>query len=209
MSEDWQNRRRAVYTGLHPYLSEEMLIRALEHWEQHYAEAPRFALQRFVHEICQLADLRERRSDIHLNLVQAMNMPADALLDDSPVRGQVHDPDAATADQYRAFEQLLNCFLDQLDESTDQQLRLDLLASLRRQHYSDPLLHQLQRWLLDGEALASGNASIATLRAIVNQAYVLLAQYRGPGTADQTLHQATERVRSAQPALTDALAGLL
>lgn len=209
MSEDLQNRRRAVYTGLKPYLSHAMLERALEHWEQHHARAPRFALQRFVHEVCQLADLRERRSDIHLNLVQAMNMPAESLLDDAPVRGNRNNPDTATPEQYHAFEQLLNRILHQLDDQTDQQLRLDLLASLRHEQFPEGMLHQLQRWLLDREGLAVGDAPTEALRAIVNRAYVLLAQYRGPGTADEILQRATQATRREHPEWTDALAGLL
>lgn len=209
MSEDLENRRRAIYTGLKPYLSRPLLEQALEHWEQHYARSPRFALQRFVREVCELADLRERRSDLHLNLVQAMNMPAESLLDDAPARTQASQPGGATRAHASAFGALLQRLLEQLDDSTDHQLRLDLLASLRREQFPEVLLHQLQRWLLDREQLDIGDAPLEGLRAIVNRAYVLLAQYQGPVVADQVLHQATADLRNEHPDWVDAMAALL
>ncbi len=209
MSEDLENRRRAIYTGLEPYLSREMLERALAHWEEHYTRAPRFALQRFVQEICELADLRDRRSDLHLSLVRAMNMPVESLPDGAPVRTQSTIPEAATPAQDRAFEALLHRFLRQLDDSTDHQLRLDLLASLRREQFPELLLQQLQRWLLDREGLEISAAPIEGLRAIINRAYVLLAQYQGPVVADQVLRQVTGDMRDQHPELVDAMAALL
>ncbi len=209
MSNDLHNRRRAVYTGLHPYLSRDMLKRALEHWEQHYAQSPRFALQHFVHEICQLADLQQRRSDIYLNLVQAMNMPVESLLDDGMINPDAGPAKTATRDQVKAFEQLLDSFLEQLDQKTDQQLRLDLVARLRHEPVPESLLNSLQRWLLDGEPRDTAPASVETLRAVVNHVYVLLTQYQGPVLADQVLQRATGAMRQAHPELTDALAALL
>ena len=209
MSQDLHNRRRAIYTGLHPYLSRDMLKRALEHWEEHYSRSPRFALQRFVHEICQLADLHQRRSDIYLNLVQAMNMPADSLLDDAIVNRDNNPADKATSKQLRTFDQLLERFLEQLDSKTGQQLRLDLLTRLRQDQVPESILNALQRRLLDGERLDTLPAPVETLRGIVNHAYVLLTQYQGPVHADQVLQKATGALREAHPELTDALAALL
>jgi hypothetical protein len=75
MNNDLALRRRAIYTGLRPYLEEDALLDALMHWENHFATAPRFTLQKFVAELCKDGDLRSRRADILLSLVQALSMP--------------------------------------------------------------------------------------------------------------------------------------
>jgi hypothetical protein len=82
MSNDIALRRRAIYTGLKPYLEDDALLDALMHWENHFATAPRFTLQRFVAELCKEGELRRRRADILLSLVQALSMPATSLLPD-------------------------------------------------------------------------------------------------------------------------------
>lgn len=209
MNHDMRMRRRAVYTGLRPYLPPEQLPHILDHWERHYSDAPRFKLQRFVADICQQTGVTERRADILLSLVQAMNMSAESLLrepdmDPRPVATEQADPD-----DLRAFSLFFDALLEGLDSNTAQQLRLDLMASLRQGDIPVRALDQLQDWLLKEHELQVGGLSRPLLRALVNRGWSLITAYLGPVPADRLLHQASRQVSEAGPAMEKALANFL
>jgi hypothetical protein len=209
MNDDLRHRRRAVYTALHPYLDGESLQQALEHWQQCYSDAPRFRLQRFVHEVCQLANLRERRSDIHLSLVQAMNMSADALLEDPAAPVAQRETDQADAGEQRVFTLLVDTLIAGVPADERQQLCLNLLSSLRRDRFPASLRDDLRLWLIDNGAARMSGASVPALRAVINRSWVLLTERLGPATADRLLQQACDRTRARAPELADELARLL
>ena len=61
----------ALPPGPEPDVSSEadraLLLEAISLWQQTYAERPRFSLQGFVSELCQMFDLGERRHQIHMS----------------------------------------------------------------------------------------------------------------------------------------------
>jgi len=205
MSQDLAIRRRAIYTGLKPYLPEQELLDALLHWESHYANAPRFTLQRFVSELCREGDLRSRRADVLLSLVQAMSMPVQSLLPD-PLQ------DARTGKRHndsdvRAFQLLIEALLEITSKDPRYSLRLDLVASLDTRKLSTSVAHALQRWLADKAPLTLSGVEISVLRALVNRTYVILCEREGPVTADKLLATAVDKV--AADGLGDAVRHLL
>ncbi|PKM21564.1 MAG: hypothetical protein CVV10_08705, partial [Gammaproteobacteria bacterium HGW-Gammaproteobacteria-14] len=182
MSNDIALRRRAIYTGLKPYMEDDVLLDALMHWETNFANAPRFTLQRFVAELCREGDLRARRADILLSLVQAMNMPVNSLLPDP-----LHHREAANAsieDDSHAFSALMLGLFDVMSKDTQYHLRLDMLASLDSRKMPKNLLLSLQRWLGDKDTLKPVSCDPLLLRAIVNRCYVVLCERVGPVEAD-------------------------
>lgn len=207
MNDDLRHRRRAVYTGLQPYLDEEQLRRALEHWQRHYARAPRFRLQRFVHEVCQLAELGEHRPDIHRSLVRAMTLPAESLLQEP--EAPAWESEHADADQRRAFVLLLDALIAGVPGLRSQQLCLDLLSSLRRDRFPQTLREELRNWLIERDEPRLDATPAEALRALINRSWALLTERLGPETADRLLHQACDQVRAEAPELADALARLL
>lgn len=205
MSQDLATRRRAIYTGLKPYLPEPELLDALMHWESHYASAPRFTLQRFVSELCREGDLRTRRADVLLSLVQAMSMPAQSLLPD-PMQDMRTTRTQSDSD-VRAFQLLIDTLLDINNKDPRYSLRLDLVASLDTRKLSTPVAHALQRWLADKAPLTLSGVEISVLRALVNRTYVILCEREGPVTADKLLAAAVDKVAGA--GLGDAVRHLL
>lgn len=205
MSQDLATRRRAIYTGLKPYLPESELLDALLHWESHYASAPRFTLQRFVSELCREGDLRTRRADVLLSLVQAMSMPAQSLLPD-PMQ-DVRVTRTQNDSDVRAFQLLIDTLLDINNKDPRYSLRLDLVASLDTRKLSTPVAHALQRWLADKVPLTLSGVEISVLRALVNRTYVILCEREGPVTADKLLASAVDKVAGA--GLGDAVRHLL
>ena len=232
-NQELVDKRRAVYTGLKPFLPREDLMAALHHWETHYAERPRFTLQRFISDICQDESLRERRSAILLSLVQAMNMPVQSLLPD-PMAGQ-HAPrrdDAdtrsAAASVAAAFSALMEALSSRVPLQQRHSFRLDLLASINRDTWPAPLISAMQRWLGGdnkdrrtaapdetasgaalGTALSVPAVPEALLQALVNRTYVVLAERIGPVNADRALADAVAQVRDTRPDLDSHLNQLL
>lgn len=213
MSNVNSEKRRAVYTGLKPFLPREDLMEALHHWETHYADRPRFTLQRFVAEICRDDSLRARRSDILLSLVQAMNMPASALLPD-PLNGdtvrRASNTENSSSDTASAFCALMEALLTRIPLPQRHAFRLDLLASINRQQWPTPLVAALQGWLgSDHAPLKIPPVPDALLQSLVNRTYVVLAERLGPVQADSLLADALRYVKSSQPTLDRQLALLL
>lgn len=207
MSNDIALRRRAIYTGLKPYLEDDVLLDALMHWENNFANAPRFTLQRFVAELCRDGDLRARRADILLSLVQAMNMPANSLLPD-PLHHR-ETSSASIEDDSHAFSALMLGLFEVMPKDTQYHLRLDMLASLDSRKMPKALLISLQRWLGDKDTLKPVGCDPLLLRAIINRCYVVLCERVGPVEADRLLARAVDNALQQQPTLKRAISLLL
>lgn len=207
MSQEQVIKRRAVYTGLKPFMDTAPLLEVIDYWEANYADSPRFTLQRFVADICNQHNLREQRSDILLSLVQSMNMPVSQLLPD-PVNGQA-GKDRSTNSTSEAFCLLMSTLLDCLPASNRHSVRLDLYASVDQRKLPPALASGLQAWLGNDKPLRIGTAAAPILRAIVNRAYVVICERLGPVEADRLLADASRRSRSANPALDAEIANLL
>lgn len=208
MSNDIALRRRAIYTGLRPYLDDDSLLDALMHWENHFATAPRFTLQKFVAELCKEGDLRSRRADILLSLVQAMSMPASSLLPD-PLQHRKVAATIVITDDSQAFSALMSALFELMPRDIQYQMRLDMLASLDTRKLPKSLLVALQRWLGDKDVLKPVSCDPALLRAVLNRCYVVLCERVGPVEADRLLARAADQAQRQQPTLKRAIGQLL
>ena len=206
MNDDIAVRRRAIYTGLKPFMAEEALLDALLHWESHYATAPRFTLQRFVSELCREGEMRSRRADILLSLVQAMSMPAQSLLPDPLQRST--QPRVSISDT-SAFEVLMNALMEASSRDQRYSLRLDLIASLDTRKMPVQFCHAMQRWLGDKAPLNVSGVDSNLLRSVLNRAYVILCERQGPVMADRLLASAVASVSQSRPELEPAVKRLL
>ena len=207
MSQEQAIKRRAVYTGLKPFMDTAPLMEVIDYWESHYADSPRFTLQRFVADICTQHNLRDRRSDILLSLVQSMNLPASQLLPD-PVNGQ--STKSRTSDTSSdAFCLLMTTLMECVPASKYHNIRLDLYASVDQRRLPPSLASGLQAWLGNDKPLRIGVIPVGLLRSIVNRTYVVLCERLGPVEADRLLAEASKRSKSANPALAAGIADLL
>ena len=190
MTQELQRRRRAIVTGLAPYMSEPLLIEAVSLWQQNYAERPRFSLQGFVSELCQLFDLGERRHQIHMSLVQAMTL-TDRELAADPLAGSADDrPQEHPCTQ--AFEQIMRHLWISIGAQAASQLRLDLGAQLRSNRTSAEIRLTMEYWLQSPERTLPPLA-LEALREQLNRTYVLLCERLGPVEADHHLKQAYQK----------------
>ena len=205
MSQELQRRRRAVVTGLPPYMNEAVLMEAVSHWQEHYSERPRYSLQGFVSDLCKLFDLGERRHHIHMSLVQAMSMSEQELASDplahNSEQGQRSHPCTA------ALQSLLETLWGNLPITVASQLQLDMVAQLRGPKVTPETRLTMEHWLQSpGRVL--GGLPLSVLRNQLNNAYVLLCERLGPVEADHQLKMAYDRVRQ-DPSLAPSLKKLM
>ncbi|MEP5231966.1 MAG: hypothetical protein ABJQ78_11070 [Alloalcanivorax sp.] len=187
INQSVQRRRRAIVTGLTPYMNEPVLLEAVSHWQQHYAERPSFSLQGFVSDLCRLFDLGERRHHIHMSLVQAMT------LSDSELAA---DPLATSNDNHsrahpctHAFQCLLQALWQGLGKRAASQIQLDLGAQLRQASVSPETRLTMEYWLQSPDQSLSP-LPLTSLRDQLNRTYVLLCERLGPVEADRQLKAA-------------------
>lgn len=208
MNDEQSIKRRAVYTGLKPFLDTAPLMEAIDHWEHHYANSPRFTLQRFVADICRDHNLRERRSDILLSLVQSMNMSSSSLLPD-PHADRPDNGNPETARMADAFCVLMSTLLECIPADKRHTIRLDLYGSIDQRRLPPTVSAAMQAWLGNDRPLVLPSAPAPVLRALVNRVYVVMCERLGPVDADRVLALATNSSQSARPDLGDPMSLLL
>lgn len=206
MSENLREQRDAVHQALQPFLPPESLQKAVEHWERHCAQSAGGTLHRFVTDICRWNGLANQRAEMLMAVVAAVNPERP-----SSANGTASRAESVLADdtQVRAFETLMTHLLAQLDGLTGEQLRTDLISSLRPERFHGSFVSRFRGWLLHRRTLRPVEVSTSGLRATVNHLYVLMAERLGPIETDRMLHEASQRTREADPGSAHALAHLL
>lgn len=205
-------RRRAILTGLRPFLRDDELQAALALWQQDYASQPVFALSGLVAQCCTRAELKPQRGSMLRALIAALALPSDQLLPDIAVssadvqtmtslnkqqpKAQATGPDEMT----RAFMQLITALLAVSEPALQQLIRQRLQAGL--ESLGLPRLQKQAMWawlsgLGEAQAGASAQASslgqayaLKPLQALINQAYVVMCEQLGPVKADHHLASA-------------------
>lgn len=205
-------RRRAILTGLRPFLRDDELQAALALWQQEYASQPVFALSGLVAQCCTRAELKPQRGSMLRALIAALALPSDQLLPDIPIssadvqtmtahskqqpKAQATGPDEMT----RAFMQLITALLAVSEPALQQLIRQRLQAGL--ESLGLPRLQKQAMWawlsgMSEAQAGASAQASslgqayaLKPLQALINQAYVVMCEQLGPVKADHHLASA-------------------
>lgn len=203
------DRRRAIYTGLQPFFDEAGAMKAVTHWENRYADQPSLALQRYVADICQNNGLKDKRASILRSLLHAMTQESTELLADprGPDHHESDRPEAASPSQ--AYAELMLAMMNQIDDSLQHKLRIELFAALRQRQLPLTILEALQNWLGTRQILRLNNAPTALLQKLLNQYYVLLCENFGPVRADRILAQGVNEVQRQHPELDQFIDSLL
>jgi hypothetical protein len=201
--------RRAIYTGLKPFLAEDELMAALSLWQARYSEGPAYALHGFVNEICASEPLRQMRNDVHRSLRQALFGPDEAL-DGDPllqVERWHHGRDgmgapalampalagkASAKPSTLIFESVFEDFLHLIEEKQpiSLQIRSYIDMHLGKVLSNGPVSVQVSRWLRGKQPRLDNGLELAEMRTLLHMAYVLACEYIGPTAADHMLAQA-------------------
>ncbi|WP_157662626.1 hypothetical protein [Sulfuriferula sp. AH1] len=210
-------RRRAVFTGLRPYLPEHLLLQAVTCWQQKYVNKPMFALNKFLFEICDTPALAEQRADMHRSLMEALWADESALAPD-PLLYLVADdlplPQYQTAsmraDQRSAptqlFDNLITEFLESLSsvkQDADVRARNALAASLAEEVALAPrLAAPIANWILGVHPVLEDGLSVQHMQALLHVAYVQACDAIGPVRTDNLLTAAIHKTESLAVAKT-------
>jgi hypothetical protein len=209
--------RRAIYTGLKPFLPEDELIAALALWQNRFSSGQAYALHGFLGEICTTAQLKQIRNDIHRSLTHALFGPEEALESDplsliqrwnsnrESAKGAaqkipVEQRKVPSTPMTLVFETFFEHFLVLLEEAqqVSHPIRDYLDTHLEKilTTGTGPKAAQVSRWLRGRQAYLENGLSLDEMRAILHIAYVLACQYIGPIATDRLLSEAVRHCES-------------
>jgi hypothetical protein len=201
-------RRRAIYTGLKPFLSPTEITQALGMWESDFSSKPPYALAGFVARCCTTVELKVIRSQILRALITALESPESLLLSDpgSQVgKNTILDEEAADALVLDAKNTVFIALFAQLwssvDERTEKNIIDFILRNLAYIELSAEALNsehskKLKNWLISRDTAFPCNLELVVLQKLINLNYIALCEYFGPVKADELLSQAVHAVEA-------------
>jgi hypothetical protein len=196
-------RRRAIYTGLKPFLNATEMAQALSMWETEFSLKPPYALAGFVSRCCTTDELRKVRSQILRALITALESPEALLLSDpgSQVNkqtlvdnGKKEDSTIVLDAKNSVFVALSNALWAAVDETTEKSIIDFILRNLANLKLSNDQSRKLKDWFISRNTTFPCNLELTTLQKLINLNYIALCEYYGPVKADKLLSQATHAV---------------
>jgi hypothetical protein len=189
-------RRRAIYTGLRPFLDDNALLNAIKIWQADFSQKPKFALSVFVSRCCTTPQLKQQRAKILGSIFMAMDAPQSELLPDplehlKPVDKSLilgFENDHKTKVFITLLQQIFMHF-NALEEKKIRQFLIDNLAKIDADNRH--VVH-MQEWLLEKAATLDANYDTGDMQKLIHFAYVAMCELFGPVKADQYLAQAVE-----------------
>jgi hypothetical protein len=208
MIHDKSGKRRAVYTALKPFLSETVLLKALDHWDAYYGDNPQLTLQQYIAQIAKGAGLQHQRSSMLLNLSKAMNAPVSTLLPEPTLNAEQRErlPSASVAG---AFTAVMNAIMLHLPPASQRGVFFDVLQSLNENHLPPDFHTAMHNWIVKEQPLNLKPQTPKLLRSVLNRTYIVLCERLGPVDADRVLGRAVDYTSRQQPQLQSFLAELL
>lgn len=202
MSSHLIKKKRAIYTGLYPYLESDNLVRAMILWEQKYADNPSFAVQHFINDICVGNDLKSLRRDMLLNLVKTLVLPDEELMPDPSAHITLYRKQhnivssvEYTAKELIVFQKLIIGLMAQVSVDIRVNIKDYVLDNLVKSKIDSTIKRQLQLWLSKQVGAMKVSApDIDDLRKVINFFYVGFCEYTGPVETDRILGKAVAKV---------------
>lgn len=197
-------RKRAVYTGLQPFLRDSELMEALILWESRYINEPKFSVRYFIGDLSKRINRPGDAKKLFINLVATMNKPAEQLLPDPTTaleaykrrRSVAATPEYAIP-EIEAFKVLIQKWLSLEKSAAAADINRFVMLNLDRLKINPDLKIQTARWLADERKdIIVTNIQLKDLRKIINLFYIAFCEYVGPVKADTLLADAVSRLKS-------------
>lgn len=197
-------RKRALYTGLQPFLRDTELMEALILWESRYAGQPKFGLRYFVADLVKSLDRPVEHKHLLVHLVATMNKSAEELLPDPTpalsaykTRRRTSAYATYTLAEVEAFSILVDKWLSLAQSAAAIDIGHFVQRNLGRLNINTDLKLQVERWLEDEQQrIKVPRVDIQDLRKIINLFYIGFCEYMGPTRADTLLAEAVARLKS-------------
>lgn len=197
-------RKRAIYTGLQPFLRDSELMEALILWESRYINEPKFSVRYFIGDLSKRLNRTADTKKLLLHLVATINKPAQELLPDPTDaleaykrRRKVTPQHYYAAPEIEAFKALINKWLSLEKTAAAIDVSRFVMLNLDRLNIDPDLKVQTARWLADARKdINVSNVQLKDLRLIINLFYIGFCEYLGPNQADALLADAVTRLKS-------------
>lgn len=199
---DLKLKRRAVYTGLRPFLSDIELMSSMALWQQRYAQKSEYAFAEFLEACCNTEALRPKRAKILSALMRAMRTKEESLLED-PYDEKTGEflivkkkPTFITTETAVVFAYFFMQLIQQCDATVSRKVRMYAIERLPYLHLDVLSRKYMTDWLIGQSDTLTGTYQLTVLRKVINECYVAMCQYVGPVKADQMLARA---ITKAEP----------
>lgn len=204
-------RRRAVYTGLKPFMDEDQVMEALLVWEDRFADGPVYALHGFVSAICAQDALKSRHGEVYRSLMRALTVdehhlapdPKSLLRDYRAKRSPTPAPetpgaseDCAPVQIFLAMSERLLGQLEANDPERAFKIRVDVMDRLNELRLPTVHAQTINRWLMQqGQEIPCGLGA-TVLQELLHRLYVRACELFGPVAADRALASATREAQA-------------
>lgn len=197
-------RRRALYTGLQPFLRDTELMEALILWESQYADQPKFGLRYYVADLVKKIGRPQDHKQMLVNLVATMSKSAEELLPDPSAALAAYKTRRGTSTyvnytlaEIDAFCMLVDKWLSLVKSAAAIDIGNFVKKNLSRIKINTDLRIQMERWLEDdNQHIRVPRLEIQELRRVINLFYIGFCEYLGPVRADALLEEAVTRLKS-------------
>lgn len=197
-------RKRALYTGLQPYLRDSELMEALILWESRYADQPKFGLRYYVADLLKSLDWKLEHKHLLVHLVATMNKPPEQLLPDPSAalsayktRRRTSAYATYTLAEVEAFSILVDKWLSLVQSAAAMDIGNFVRRNLGRLNINTDLKLQVEQWLEDeNQRIKVPRVDLQDLRKIINLFYIGFCEYLGPTRTDVLLAEAVSRLKS-------------
>lgn len=196
-------QRRALYTGLRPYLREREVMEALLLWESQYAKHHKFSLRYFVGELATQLNRKKDEKKMLLSLVSTANLADKDLLPDPKNIFLAYKNQSTvstlkqTTPELEAAKLLIGKWLSMVDSGTGLAIEKRVLRGVGNLNINEQFIIEFKRWLTSRKLALSGNlVSITELRKITNLVYSSFCEVIGPVDTDRHLAEAITRLKS-------------
>lgn len=198
------HRRRAIYTGLKPFLSPVELMEAMKRWEIEYSNKPTYAVNVFIARCCVTPELKARRSEMIRSVIHAMEMDERLLLPDPGSQISVTDFEkinrrdkevSSSVDiQTRMFSLLVDRYFALLGREMSKAIRAKVATRIFEVDTQERRISAMQDWLVSKTAQLDTSFYIDFLQQVFNLIYVESCDAVGPVKADSSLAMALRTV---------------
>lgn len=212
-----RRKKRAVYTGLQPLLSDSELVAALRLWEKKYAVQNKNSVRYFIEEVVERIEGRLSVRTLLPGVVKALYQSEsdllpypDGLLDGSGSGGRRASVSAYEMPEMEAFRLLVTKWLQLADSVVAEDARQYVLHALPTLKLSHKLEAEIAGWLHKPDATMSHlNVTVKNLQAVINLFYMAFCASLGPVKADELLARTVDRLKNNGGAAYQTLFGKL
>ena len=196
--------RRALYTGLHPFLAKNEIMDALLLWENQYAKNSRFALRYFVADITEKLNRPSDSKKILRSLVASLTKTDSDLLPDPIEALDIYRQNKMypkslndIKPEIEAFKLLIQKWLTLTESIIARDIEHYVCSNLDRIDIDPIFSSEVQLWVKNPDHKFSHyNSDIKDLRKVINLFYIAICEYLGPTTADHLLHNSVKMLSS-------------